>query len=649
MSSKTVGQKLVTAKIWDKISDPIIQELSIVSGESALSIAKCDGHQVATDPNEYAQRNWVTYYLATNTWLFQAREISERGCLELHEAILQKGLLPIIAECDRVANDFVKSYALDDNRQDKDIPPYLVYLLSACDDDRVALQMLRYLKRFSPDGADLILAESVKSLISCNSRCKDNNRKGFHGWASYRPNRSSSSPSRYWIEHIRDTLAEMLDGYHLDSTRGIFSTGVAADAPRPLAEKLSQYGMWECCLYKSPLYPISHGTRIAWEGESFSSSLFCAKVQAVPKSFKSARVIAEEHAYRQYYMQAIRMEIERCLKRNGYQDYLDLHSQVRNQEYADIGSRIGCYATIDLSSASDSVSRSLAYEVLPQCLVSDVDMYLPRTFSVERVSRTMHMFCTSGSAVTFPVESVIFLAIALAVREVASALTGEVFLPPAVFGDDIVVDVMLFDTVTEVLEQLGFVVNTTKSFGPGTLYRESCGSEYICGYDLKSRYWPRTTFVWSRKHLPTVIGQICALQHKLYGTFAARKFLALIVRSLEPRMTSHIAGTECVDLWESIPRFKVRRAPGLESCEDPRAEREVHLNLKTRYRYPSVEPTATGYNLMSLVEMWRYSTFLRLGPTFDGELERLLGVSSKNSPLHHDCVDGETFWGYTAE
>jgi hypothetical protein len=651
MSSKAKDRKPVTAMIWDKLSDPIITNLGVFSRESAKSVAKIDGQRVSTNPKQYSNDNWVTYYLVVNTWLLQARELSERGCLELHEAIIKKGLLACIAECDGVANRYVASMADNASNEGLDIPDYLIQLLSSCENDKVALQILRYPKRFSPDGADLVEEASVDMLLAINQRCRDVNRAGYEGWASYKPNWKSYTPSRYWIDRIRACLGDMLKGYSCDFTDGIFSTGVAADAGRPLAEKLVAYATWECCLYKSPLYPISAKERYLWEERTPWNPLHCAYVQAVPKSYKAARIIAEEHAYRQYHMQAIRREIENVIMRNGYLDYLDLHSQVRNQEYAHIGSRSGVYATIDLSSASDSLARSLAYEVLPDDLVSDVDMYLPRYFKVRNCMRLMHMFCTSGSAVTFPVESIVFLAIALAIRETTTALTGEFYLPPVVFGDDIVVDVLLYDTVVDVLEQLGFVVNTSKSYGPGTKYRESCGCEYICGYDLKSSYWPRTTLRWTRKDLPTVVAQICALQHKLYGNYYIRKFLSSFVRCIEPRMTSHLPGTECADLWESIPVYKVKHAPGLEACTDPRALREVHLTLKTRYYESELEwaEMFTGLKGQNILEMWRYSTFLRSGPTYNSELERLLGVSSKQAPLSHDMTVGDTFWGFLVE
>lgn len=644
-NSKTVSSKS-TKWIANKLTDPIALTLEIVSVNDATHIARCDGAKVAADPDEYAELNWPTYYILVNTWLFQVRESSERSSLDLHEAIVKLGLLDVVAACDSAASHLIAGYA--GVQDDRTVPGYLVNLISAAKDDRTALQLLRYPKRFSPAGADLITTESIDGLIAINNRCKSFNRAGFNTHVTIKGNRVEAAPSRYWVDRIASRLDDMLNGYESVVTDGFFSSGVAADSDRPLADKLQAYAKWEPNLYHDPLYPIGTGED-AVVGHEFNSPLYSARVVAVPKSYKAARVIAEEHAYRQFHMQAIRIAVERCLRRNGYEDYLDLHSQIRNQRYANLGSRLGCYATIDLSSASDSVSRLLAYETLPKSLVSDVDKYLPRTFVAGKVTRTMHMFCTSGSAVTFPVESIIFLALALEVREVVSALTGDFFLPPCVFGDDIVVDTMLYDTTTDVLTQLGFVVNSAKSFGPGTMYRESCGCEYVCGYDLQSRYWPRATFRWDKNSLPGTIAQLCSLEHKLYANYMCKVFLVHVVRGLEPRMTSHEVGVDCVDLWEDIPVYKVTHAPGLRDCTDAGALRHRHLSLKTRRTDKSEKIGSAGFKNRAVLEMWYFARFLRFGRSFDDELLRLLGVSSKPSDVRSDSDTGEQYWGFVTE
>lgn len=655
MSSKTTSGKAAPA-LTKKFGTALLNSLSIVSVEDATAIAKRDAAKVATDPAKYVALNAPTYYIAINTWLFQVDDVTQRGRFDLLEAIEKKGLLEVIAECDAAASSIIADYC---GRNVHQYPGYITYLLGGARNDKEALQLLRYLKRFSPDGADRILKESIDKVFAINDHCRSVNCSGYEPHVTIKSNHVSYTPSRYWIDRVRSRLGDMLAGYCVDWTRGFFSTGVAADSGRPLAAKLNAYALWSPALFQDPSYPLATAVSLRTNPSTGSSKAgWTAKMVAVPKSYKTARVIAEEHAYRQFNMQAIRLEIERCLERNGYKDYLDLHSQIRNQDYANLGSRNGCYATIDLSSASDSIARSLAYEVLPSALVRDVDRFLPRYMSDGKRTRIMHMFCTSGSAVTFPVESVIFLALAMEVRDVVAAVTGEFYLPPCVFGDDIVVDTMLFDTMTDVLQTLGFTVNESKSFGPGTAYRESCGDEYICGFDLKSAYWPRATFKWSKAGVVTAIAQLCSMQHKLYTTYRCKVFLTAVVRALEPRMTSHAVGTECVDLWEDIPVYLQAIAPAKIDEEHPRdhfraleaARRERHLTLKVGSSgADNVLFESSGLDAQTLVEMWQFVTFLRNGPHYDDELLRLLGVSTKPTSYKKLMLDDEQYWGYTVE
>jgi len=85
-----------------------------------------------------------------------------------------------------------------------------------------------------------------------------------------------------------------------------------------------------------------------------------------------------------------------------------------------------------------------------------------------------------GSALTFPLEAMIFLGIvvlaASKVRHVSvtmefvRSLHGSV----RVYGDDIIVPVDIAEGAVELLEVFGLRVNRSKSFWTGK-FRESCG------------------------------------------------------------------------------------------------------------------------------------------------------------------------------
>jgi hypothetical protein len=99
-----------------------------------------------------------------------------------------------------------------------------------------------------------------------------------------------------------------------------------------------------------------------------------------------------------------------------------------------------------------------------------------------------------GSACTFPIESLIFLGIAIAsvltTRKLLVTpdnirdLIGEV----SVFGDDIVIPTESRELFFAALEVLDFKVNTNKSFWTGK-FRESCGVDAFDGVNVTPAYW----------------------------------------------------------------------------------------------------------------------------------------------------------------
>jgi len=98
-----------------------------------------------------------------------------------------------------------------------------------------------------------------------------------------------------------------------------------------------------------------------------------------------------------------------------------------------------------------------------------------------------------GSACTFPVQSLIFLAIALGVTlhesntkpsiKAIRRLSGRV----RTFGDDIIVESKVAEKVAEVLSLFGLKVNPSKTFWNGN-FRESCGLDAFRGYDVTPTY-----------------------------------------------------------------------------------------------------------------------------------------------------------------
>jgi hypothetical protein len=89
-------------------------------------------------------------------------------------------------------------------------------------------------------------------------------------------------------------------------------------------------------------------------------------------------------------------------------------------------------------------------------------------------------FAPMGSALCFPVETLVFSAICHYVTR-EHYVTGDY----SVFGDDIIIPTQCVEDVILILETLGFRVNRTKSFYQSECwFRESCGGEYCDGFEV---------------------------------------------------------------------------------------------------------------------------------------------------------------------
>lgn len=168
--------------------------------------------------------------------------------------------------------------------------------------------------------------------------------------------------------------------------------------------------------------------------------------------------------------------------------------------------REGLASTIDSKSASDRISVDLILRTFPASLVH----YLACARSWNSVSSTgdvveLSMYGGMGSAVTFPVQSTIFAAIAiyavllwLSNKEGKTTLELDDYLTPdgfrrryrwaekliRVYGDDLTVPDASARLVLEYLDKFGLEVNEAKSFMEGSPVREACGIYALAGRDI---------------------------------------------------------------------------------------------------------------------------------------------------------------------
>lgn len=301
------------------------------------------------------------------------------------------------------------------------------------------------------------------------------------------------------------------------------------------------------------------------------------RVISVPKTQKTPRIIAAEPVAMQYAQQALaRSIVEGIAEDEVLNRFLRLDEQEFNQILAREGSITGDLATLDLSEASDRVSNELVKLLLSYwpSLSGAVQACRSTRARVDLGEKGTYVhdiakFASMGSALTFPIEAIIFLVIVLLGIERSTgrrlrrsdvlALADKV----AVYGDDIIVPVDHVGSVVHELESFGFKVNSQKSFWTGK-FRESCGKDYYAGIDVSyvklRQLWPD-----DRQDVEQIVALVsffnqCKDAHYTYTTDWLRKQLLRLLGGYFPRVTRE---SELLGEWDDVSQDVIRMCPRL--------------------------------------------------------------------------------------
>jgi hypothetical protein len=225
------------------------------------------------------------------------------------------------------------------------------------------------------------------------------------------------------------------------------------------------------------------------------------RVTFVPKTVDKCRTIAMEPTSMMYMQQAILAALVDSFRVNTrygrVDDFFNIRSQEQNRLLAYKGSLDGSLATLDLSDASDRVSNQLVRALLDKYPVVLNALDATRSRKADVLGKTIRLskYASMGSALCFPIESMVFLAIAITACLKGKQRQGHSHLPisnaeirqligsVSVYGDDIVVPVSAACTTVSLLERFAFKVNDRKSFWTGR-FRESCGADWYSGVDI---------------------------------------------------------------------------------------------------------------------------------------------------------------------
>jgi hypothetical protein len=149
-------------------------------------------------------------------------------------------------------------------------------------------------------------------------------------------------------------------------------------------------------------------------------------------------------------------------------------------------------------------------------------------------------FASMGSALTFPLEAMVFLTIIFMTikQERGTPFTEDSHFSDfigkvRVYGDDIVIPVDIVEAVVSKLHTFGYKVNAGKSFWTGK-FRESCGKEYYDGHDV-SVVKVREMLPTQRQHVQEIVSTV-SLRNQMYfaGNWETARFLDELLSGLIP-------------------------------------------------------------------------------------------------------------------
>lgn len=204
-------------------------------------------------------------------------------------------------------------------------------------------------------------------------------------------------------------------------------------------------------------------------------------LSCVPKNAKTDRTICTEPNLNAFVQAGIGTVLRRRLKRFG----VDLQNQGINAALARRAYQHGL-STIDLKSASDSVSTVLVEQLLSDRWFSLLDLTRSKVVMLpDKTWWRIQKFSAMGNGFTFPLESLVFSALAF------TTVPAAEWVDVGVYGDDIIVPRAYADLLIDRLKFLGFETNTKKSHLAGDFF-ESCGSDYYRGVAVRPFYLRRS-------------------------------------------------------------------------------------------------------------------------------------------------------------
>lgn len=223
------------------------------------------------------------------------------------------------------------------------------------------------------------------------------------------------------------------------------------------------------------------------------------KVKLVPKDSRGPRIISCEPLEYQWIQQglgrAVMAHLESHRLTAGHVNFTD---QAINRRLALEGSADQRWVTLDMKEASDRVGVDLVQKMFWTVQPLLDALLATRSPCSELPSGRvvqLNKFATMGSCLCFPVQAIVFYALAVvAIRREYGVTRREALDSVYVFGDDIIVDARYYPALLQWLPTVGLRFNDGKCCTAG-FFRESCGCDAYKGVDVTPL---RLKKVWCR-------------------------------------------------------------------------------------------------------------------------------------------------------
>lgn len=242
------------------------------------------------------------------------------------------------------------------------------------------------------------------------------------------------------------------------------------------------------------LSPLMRVCYPSWYSEVLAQRVWDVEMgsmfHTVPKNSKTNRVIFIEPGFNLFFQKGIGKMIRDRMARKA----VSLKYQSRNRSLCQSAWECAL-ATIDFSSASDLISRSVVELLVPHEWFRVMDLVrskrgLFRVGANTYTKSVFNKFSSMGNGFTFELESLIFWAIAHEVtadfirRGIGNPLDVETV---GAYGDDVILPQYAAEEFSFLCELLGFTVNKQKSYREGNFF-ESCGVHYWKGTEVTPFY-----------------------------------------------------------------------------------------------------------------------------------------------------------------